>query len=276
MRGRRLWSLLAGLLVIAILAPPYSLSAATLVLQDVNTEDYPQVRLDVALTADLVPEAGEPRFTVLENGIEATGVRVQVQAEERGPVDVVLLFDESGSMRGEPLEAGKTAARSFIQAMRPDDRVAIVAFSSEPRVLTDFTSDSAVLMGAVDALSASGETALYDGLIRAARACSRKARRIASSWFSLMEGTPPASTRSIPRLKRSAACGSDGLRGCTGVSRVRPRITRCSGEQFRRPPCLRAGCGQSCHDIRGHSEGAQEPVHGGLHERPTLDEGSRD
>lgn len=169
MRGRILWPLLAGLLVTVILAAPISLSAATLVLQGIDTEAYPEVRLDIALTADLVPEAGEPSFTVLENGIEATGVRAQVQTEERGPVDVVLLLDESGSMRGEPLEAAKAAARSFIQAMRPADRVAVIAFSSEPRLLTDFTSDPAVLMGAVDALSASGETALYDGLIRAAR-----------------------------------------------------------------------------------------------------------
>jgi hypothetical protein len=253
----------------------HSLSAATLVLQDVNTEDYPEVRLDVALTADLVPEAGEPRFTVLENGIEATGVRVQVQTEERGPVDVVLLLDESGSMRGEPLEAAKAAARSFIQAMRPDDRVAVVAFSSEPRVLTDFTSDSAVLMGAVDALSASGETALYDGLIRAARMFQEgEADRFI---MVLSDGGDTTSINAIDTASEAVSgVGSDGVRGCTGVSRVRPRITRCSGEQFRRTPCLRAGCGQSCHDIRGHSEGAQEPVHGGLHERPTLDEGSRD
>ncbi len=158
-----------ALLATACLTLPLSAGAAGIVLQDVDVDGYPEVRLDVALTADLVPSSGDPGFLVLENGIEVTGARAEAVAEEQSPIDVVLLLDGSGSMRGVPLESAKKAAKSFVAAMRSDDRVAIVAFSSEPRVLSGFSSDPAALGQAINGLEAGGETALYDGLIRASK-----------------------------------------------------------------------------------------------------------
>ncbi len=139
---------------------------ATIVLHDVDSSAYPEVTLDVALTADL---RESPSFTVLENGIEVGSVRAQAAAQERDPVDVVLLVDVSGSMRGGPLDGAKAAARRFIETMRPVDRVALIEFSSEPRTLLGFTADQAALSGSIEGLRAAGETALYDGLIQAAR-----------------------------------------------------------------------------------------------------------
>lgn len=143
--------------------------ASNVVLQDVDLVEYPLVRVDVALTADLVPETGEPAFTVLENGIEAQNVSAEVATQDRPPVDVVLLIDASGSMEGAPLAAAKEAAKRFAAAMRPSDRVAVVSFSTEPRTVRDFGSDATALVGAIDSLQASGETALYDGLIQATK-----------------------------------------------------------------------------------------------------------
>jgi len=158
------------LLVCALLVgAPATAFAGDLVLQDVDLSEYPQVGMSVALTADLVPASGDPVFVVLENGIEAADVTAHTLAEERPPVDVVLLLDESGSMEGAPLDAARAAAKSFVAAMRPEDRVAIVAFSSEPRVLIGFSSDVGALTRAIDLLQAGGETSLYDGLIRAAK-----------------------------------------------------------------------------------------------------------
>lgn len=168
--GRRISRILA-ICALIVLAAPLSVGAAGIVVQDVSTNDYPEVSLELALTADLIPADGNPRFTILENGIDVPDVRAHVLTEDRGPVDVVLLLDVSGSMKGGPLKAAKTAARSFVAAMHPDDRIAVVAFSSEPRVLSGFTSDATALTRAIDALEAKAgqETALYDGLIRAAR-----------------------------------------------------------------------------------------------------------
>lgn len=152
-----------------LLVLPMSASAAGIVLQGVNVDEYPTVNINVALTADLVPDGGAPEFTVLENGIETHDVRAETLVEERAPIDVVLVLDESGSMQGAPLQAARDAAKGFVASMRPEDRVAVVAFSSEPRVLSGFSGDVAALTRAIDTLEASGETALYDGLIRATK-----------------------------------------------------------------------------------------------------------
>jgi tight adherence protein B len=155
--------------VFLVLSPVTSAFGADIVLQDIDTGEYPSVSIGIALTADLVPTAGEPGFTLLENGIEVQDVRAQVATRDRAPIDVVLLVDVSGSMKGAPLDAAKAAAKSFTSSMRPTDRIALVAFSSEPRTVLGFGSDVAALGRAVDSLEASGETALHDGLIQAAK-----------------------------------------------------------------------------------------------------------
>ena len=142
---------------------------AEVVLQGIDVSGYPRVSAGVALTADLVPQQGEPAFTVLENDIEVTDLSVEVQSQERAPFDVVLLFDTSGSMSGEPIENAKAAARRFLERMRGEDRIALVVFSSEPRTLLDFTSDATAVTAAIDSLQASGETALHDGLIQSTK-----------------------------------------------------------------------------------------------------------
>jgi len=161
------WSVL--LLGAVLLIGAQTAGAANIVLQDVGVEDYPTVSIDVALTADLVPETGAPRFVVLENGIEAQDVRAESAAVDSPPIDVVLLLDTSGSMRGAPLEAAKAAAKGFVESLRPEDRVAVVAFSSSPRRVLQFTSDAQAVATAIDGLGAEGETALYDGLIEASK-----------------------------------------------------------------------------------------------------------
>ncbi|MGH9005568.1 MAG: VWA domain-containing protein, partial [Acidimicrobiia bacterium] len=58
----------------------------------------------------------------------------------------------------------KAAARQFIAAKAPNDWIAVVAFSSQAFVKSDFTQDGAALTAAIDSLAAEGETALWDGV----------------------------------------------------------------------------------------------------------------
>ena len=141
----------------------------SLVIQSTNLSGYPQVSMKVALPGDLVPvRAGDPEpvFSVRENSVDVAGVKGSSEAKVREPVDVVLVIDVSGSMGGEPLADAQAAARSFIDSMGTRDRIALVSFSSEPRVLTGFTTDRVALLTAVGSLSAQGETALYDAIVR--------------------------------------------------------------------------------------------------------------
>lgn len=82
------------------------------------------------------------------------------------PVQVVLLIDESGSMKREAVAAAAAAARKFIASMRPDDTIAIQAFNEGFRTLQSFTGDQAALEASLDKLAPGKETALYDALIK--------------------------------------------------------------------------------------------------------------
>jgi len=78
--------------------------------------------------------------------------------------DVLLVFDESGSMRGAPLEEGRIAAQQFFQALGPSDRGGLVTFSQGARLVQDFTSDKERLVSATSALRSGGATSYLAAL----------------------------------------------------------------------------------------------------------------
>jgi Ca-activated chloride channel homolog len=55
---------------------------------------------------------------------------VEVENDEVVARDVVLVVDISGSMKGDKMEQARAAARYVVEALNPDDRFAVVAFSS--------------------------------------------------------------------------------------------------------------------------------------------------
>ena len=141
--------------------------AAEFVVQSTETTHFPRISLTLTLPSAAggqVPKA----VKVWENGVELPGARIRSLAEDRQPLDAVLVVDTSGSMQGRPLSDAQSAARRFIQKMGPNDRIAVVAFSSSPRVVSGFTNDRAALDAAIGSLGATGETALYDGVVKAA------------------------------------------------------------------------------------------------------------
>jgi len=92
------------------------------------------------------------------------------------PFEIALLLDTSGSTR-EDVGLIRQAALSFINALRPGDRIGIVAFNqaqtvSDPmavvEVLTPLTNDRAELTKAIGNLGSSNGTPYYDALERVA------------------------------------------------------------------------------------------------------------
>ncbi len=106
------------------------------------------------------------RFRVGENG-ERVDVTVRTIGEQN--LQVVLLIDTSGSMRGEPLAAAKTAAAQFVQTMPDVVPIAVLGFGATAAQPTLFSADRSPLTTAIEGLQASGETALYDALTTAAQ-----------------------------------------------------------------------------------------------------------
>ena len=82
----------------------------------------------------------------------------------RQPASIVLMVDVSGSMYGDPIVQARAAVRAFIAQMEPDDRIALMTFSTGVTLLQDFTSDRSVLDASAGGIEAFGDTALYDAV----------------------------------------------------------------------------------------------------------------
>lgn len=89
-------------------------------------------------------------------------VSVESVTDDNLPLAVVLVIDTSSSMAGSPLAQTQAAARAFIEALAPDDTIAVVAFNDDPVLVQDYTTDRAVLLAALDNLPFGGRTSLYD------------------------------------------------------------------------------------------------------------------
>jgi VWFA-related protein len=108
-------------------------------------------------------------FTVLEDGKPQTLTNF---ATTEAPFEIALLLDTSGSTR-EELGLIRDAANVFISALRPGDRVAVVAFNNVFKnggpmatvdVLSSLTDDRKGLRAAIENLGTSNGTPLYDAL----------------------------------------------------------------------------------------------------------------
>ncbi len=171
MRSR---ALLAGLLTLSLLIPAgITVQAAdggglTAVVQGLDTSAYPKVVLTVILPAELVQGGAKvEKVEVRENGSTLSDVAFDAEVSRTEAVDVILVMDTSGSMKGAPLDNAKKAARAFVGKLRGDSRVAIVGFSSRPRLAVGYTEDRSRLLSVVDGLEAGGETALNDAVVTA-------------------------------------------------------------------------------------------------------------
>jgi len=133
----------------------------SLVVRHVSVAEFPRVWMQVDVPAGDGADAGD--FRILENGHEAE--ILSAEAVEADPMDVFLVVDTSGSMRGASLDAAKSAALAFVEELQNGSRVAVLAFSETARVVAPIGGVDAAAVGTgVDALEARGETALYDAL----------------------------------------------------------------------------------------------------------------
>jgi len=107
-----------------------------------------------------IPGMRDADFSVYEDGSERKIVNVSPATE---PFNLVLLLDVSGSVE-ERIDFIRKAARDFLRTASPQDRISIISFHDDIRIISDFTTDRALLSKKLDELDAGGATALYDAL----------------------------------------------------------------------------------------------------------------
>ena len=125
----------------------------------------------VEVYATVTDRQGEPAagltaadFQVAEDGDLQ---RITAFAAGEFPLAAAIGLDRSFSMNGtgNRLAAAKSAARTFIGALRPADQVMVVAIGSETEVAAPLSADRAAALGAIDRLDAWGTTPLYDATL---------------------------------------------------------------------------------------------------------------
>lgn len=159
---RLLAALLSASTLIASGAAAAQEPAPTLEVGPVDAAAHPQVTTMLTAPAALGGVSLEPgSVTVTESGQERPAEIVRLPGDQ---LEVVLVVDTSGSMRGAAFAAAKEAASAFIAQLPVDARVALVAFGSSPQVASPLAPDHLAAIGAVQGLEARGETALYDAV----------------------------------------------------------------------------------------------------------------
>lgn len=103
---------------------------------------------------------GAQDFQVFEDGIQQP---VSFFGLTDVPLDVALLVDGSVSMR-DTLPMARAAATGLLQTLRPQDRASLVEFRNTVRVSQPLTSDISQVLAAIEGISASGGTSLYNAL----------------------------------------------------------------------------------------------------------------
>jgi Ca-activated chloride channel family protein len=99
-------------------------------------------------------------LTLVEDGVVQA---IDTFHEVTTPVSIVMALDESGSMRT-AADAVKAAARSFVKAVRGEDKLAVVRFADRVVMAHDLTLFRSDAMKAIDEYTPSGGTALFDAL----------------------------------------------------------------------------------------------------------------
>lgn len=79
------------------------------------------------------------------------------------PFDLILLLDLSGSTATK-LDLIIESAKRFVEAARPSDRIAIVTFTHEVRIVADLTADKKILLEKVKEIKDWGGSKVWDGL----------------------------------------------------------------------------------------------------------------
>jgi uncharacterized protein YegL len=168
------------------------IAAATLVVPLVTISDASAEEAALRIvsaahdpTGSLIVIADAPGFAGRELAVDvivdgAPAGRAQLERVS-DPLSVVIAIDTSLSMQGPPLVAAREAALALIAELSAADRVAVLAFDAEPRLVSDFTTNRVASRAGLQSLQASGDTALHDAVTFAATLLSRElegARRI--------------------------------------------------------------------------------------------------
>ena len=116
-------------------------------------------------------------LTANDFAVYEDGVRQDLSYFSSGevPLDLAILLDTSSSMH-DKLATAQQAAIGFISMMRPSDRLLVIDIKDSSKVLAPLSPDRKAAQEAILETSASGATALYNGLYLTLREMAKQRR----------------------------------------------------------------------------------------------------
>ena len=106
-------------------------------------------------------EFGKPNYHLLKIGVKAKDISVR----DRPPANMVFVVDVSGSMaREDRLEQVKRSLRELADSIKEGDRIGLVVYGTNGRVISDLTSNHNEILNAISELNAEGATNAEEGL----------------------------------------------------------------------------------------------------------------
>jgi Ca-activated chloride channel family protein len=130
-------------------------------INQIDTSAYPKVSIFATIAKDGVPlkGLGADDFRVREDEVDQSPLTV---VPKLTPLTAVVALDTSGSMKPR-MTVAQAAAKSFIDMLNPEDKVQVLSFAREVKILSP-GGDRASAKAVIDTTIARGDTALYDAL----------------------------------------------------------------------------------------------------------------
>ncbi len=142
-------------------------------------ENNPAIGIDQQPVITLHGQVPQSKVMINGDGNITMGITISAQdiknpeEQQRKPVDLIIVFDRSGSMQGDKLHDAQKAIVNIIDSMRPNDRLGILSYSDhvvQHNPLIKMTrSNKNIIKKNVHGIRASGGTNLGSGLQEAIR-----------------------------------------------------------------------------------------------------------
>jgi tight adherence protein B len=146
-----------AVLLAALVLPAAALGAGE--VKQVTAAGFPRIEATV-----IAPSISATPPELVENGEPVAGLNARNLGDRKS---IVLALDRSQSMKGAPLAAASAAARAFVAAKPPQDRIAVTTFATEVKSLTGFSTSTIDADAALRAIPVDPEhgTRLYDDVV---------------------------------------------------------------------------------------------------------------